>query len=171
MCDAFLGNGIFTADSDTWKYHRTMARPFFATERVSDFACFERHLLQALKIMSEHADRNQPLDVQARTSWFSLECRWNLIPDLLKHLWENSTKSSRTHFYWVALRFSSFTLDVGVDFLFGYSARSLIDIRIPTSSRLPYELFSDAFNLMSRLVTKRIRMCVLVSSPICEPKS
>jgi cytochrome P450 len=68
MFDAFLGRGIFTTDGDTWKFHRSMARPFFTTERVSDFDCFERHSLEALRIMSEHADRNQPLDVQARTS-------------------------------------------------------------------------------------------------------
>ncbi|KAF8514030.1 cytochrome P450 [Gautieria morchelliformis] len=120
MFDTFLGRGIFTTDGDTWKYHRSMARPFFTTERVSDFDCFERHSSEALRIMSEHADRNQPLDVQ--------------------HL------------------FSSFTLDVGTDFLFGYSPRNLGDLGISTPSCHSYDSFSEAFNFMNRLVTKRVRI-------------
>lgn len=67
MFDSFLGEGIFTVDGDAWKFHRTMARPFFATERISDFDCFERHSSKALGIMSKHADRDEPFDVQVRT--------------------------------------------------------------------------------------------------------
>lgn len=69
-----------------------------------------------------------------------------------------------THFSCCFLRFSSFTLDTGTDFLFGYSATSLIDFKTATPSRLAYESFSEAFDLVRNIVTKRVRMWVTGSS-------
>ena len=66
MFEPFLGSGIFTTDGDVWKYHRAMARPFFSTERTSDFDRFERHTSKALETMVEHAGRGEAFDVQAR---------------------------------------------------------------------------------------------------------
>ncbi|KAF9512803.1 hypothetical protein BS47DRAFT_1393957 [Hydnum rufescens UP504] len=43
MMEAFLGDSIFTTDGDAWRYHRALARPFFAHERTSHLDLFERH--------------------------------------------------------------------------------------------------------------------------------
>ncbi|KAL8276562.1 hypothetical protein RQP46_011052 [Phenoliferia psychrophenolica] len=39
----FLGSGIFNSDTDMWSAHRSMTRPYFASEKTSDFDIFNRH--------------------------------------------------------------------------------------------------------------------------------
>lgn len=43
ILDTFLGSGIFNSDGDAWKFHRSMTRPFFNRERISDFDIFHNH--------------------------------------------------------------------------------------------------------------------------------
>jgi hypothetical protein len=59
-------------------------------------------------------------------------------------------------------RFSCFTLDVGTDFLYGHSVGSLTD-RPSIPSRLAYRAFSEAFDLVRNIVTKRVKMCVVTA--------
>jgi hypothetical protein len=64
MLESFWGEGILTTDGDTWKMHRTNARPFFAYDRLSDFATFERHAQKLVDIMDQMAANSQRFDLQ-----------------------------------------------------------------------------------------------------------
>ncbi|KAF8502557.1 cytochrome P450 monooxygenase pc-3 [Hysterangium stoloniferum] len=125
MFDTFLGAGIFTTDGDMWKSHRTMARPFFAAERLSDLWCFETHTSATLEVMLKYAEDDKAFDIQAR-----------LVP--LIDILINSRR-----------RYSSFTLDAGVGFLFGQE---------PLSSAHGYQDFSEAFNNLSKIMSRRLRI-------------
>lgn len=51
----FLGDSIFTTDSEKWHESRQLIRPQFIKTRVSDLAIFERHTGKLLeKIRSGH---------------------------------------------------------------------------------------------------------------------
>lgn len=62
--ESFLGDGIFNRDGDLWKFHRSMTRPFFVRERVTEFDLFDRYTQKLLTRIAEHADRGQPMDLQ-----------------------------------------------------------------------------------------------------------
>lgn len=70
-----LGTGVFNADDEMWKFHRTMTRPFFSRERISDFELFGRHA--DLAIAKLKARLNQPglppVDFQDLVSRFTLD--------------------------------------------------------------------------------------------------
>src|ERR1700720_1527525 len=53
--------------------HRSMARPFFARERISDVVMFERHSARALTMISSLASSNQPCDAQDLYARFTLD--------------------------------------------------------------------------------------------------
>ncbi|OLL26170.1 Cytochrome P450 52A13 [Neolecta irregularis DAH-3] len=44
----FLGHGIFNVDHELWQTSRTLLRPQFVKERISDLELFERHFQQLL---------------------------------------------------------------------------------------------------------------------------
>ncbi|KAF8598665.1 cytochrome P450 monooxygenase CYP63 [Ceratobasidium sp. AG-I] len=62
--ESFLGDGIFNRDGDLWKFHRSMTRPFFARERISEFELFDRYTQKLITRLSEHSDRDAAVDVQ-----------------------------------------------------------------------------------------------------------
>lgn len=53
--------------------HRSLARPFFARDRISDFELFERYTSRTLAILSEKATSNQPIDVQDLYARFTID--------------------------------------------------------------------------------------------------
>ncbi|KAN0078302.1 Cytochrome P450 [Tylopilus felleus] len=69
----FLGDGIFNRDDQMWKSHRTLARPFFARDRISDFELFDRHSHRTISILSDMAAANQPCDVQDLYARFTID--------------------------------------------------------------------------------------------------
>jgi cytochrome P450 len=71
--ETFLGDGIFNRDNETWKMHRSMARPFFSRDRISDFEIFERYTTTTLAILSSLASSNQPCDAQDLYARFTLD--------------------------------------------------------------------------------------------------
>ncbi|TFY61812.1 hypothetical protein EVG20_g6918 [Dentipellis fragilis] len=71
--ESFLGNGIFNRDQEEWHAHRTIARPWFARDRISDFNLFDRHGTTALHIMSEHATEGRAFDMQDLLGRFALD--------------------------------------------------------------------------------------------------
>ncbi|KDQ14076.1 hypothetical protein BOTBODRAFT_132971 [Botryobasidium botryosum FD-172 SS1] len=73
MFESFLGTGIFTSDGETWKFHRSMARPFFVRERVSDFDYFERHSAKVISIMEHMSARSEACDFQDLFQKFTLD--------------------------------------------------------------------------------------------------
>ncbi|KAF8894969.1 cytochrome P450 [Mucidula mucida] len=48
-----LGSGIFNADGDMWRFHRTLSRPFFSRDRVTHFDIFDRHALSTIQNMKD----------------------------------------------------------------------------------------------------------------------
>jgi len=72
---AVLGVGVFNADDDMWKFHRTMTRPFFTRERISDFELYGRHADTAIsKLKSRFNEKAGPaIDFQDLVSRFTLD--------------------------------------------------------------------------------------------------
>ncbi|KAI0029775.1 cytochrome P450 [Vararia minispora EC-137] len=68
-----LGNGVFNADGDLWKFHRGITRPFFSRDRISDFAMFDRHTLEALGALRERLASGAPIDFQDLVSRFTID--------------------------------------------------------------------------------------------------
>ncbi|KAF8317441.1 cytochrome P450 monooxygenase pc-3 [Clavulina sp. PMI_390] len=68
-----LGVGVFNSDGAMWKFHRTLARPFFARDRISDFEIFEKHAESIIEIMKASFRSGTPLDIQDIFSRFTLD--------------------------------------------------------------------------------------------------
>ncbi|KAL0948004.1 hypothetical protein HGRIS_010626 [Hohenbuehelia grisea] len=88
--EMFLGEGIFNRDDEMWKMvcpcryvshkiepnplqHRSIARPFFARERISDFEDFERYTSRTLSLISGLSSSGQPCEVQDLFARFTLD--------------------------------------------------------------------------------------------------
>ncbi|KAF9466774.1 cytochrome P450 monooxygenase CYP63 [Collybia nuda] len=71
--ETFLGEGIFNRDDEIWRMHRSMARPFFARDRVSDFENFEKHTTRTISILSALANANQPCEAQDLYARFTID--------------------------------------------------------------------------------------------------
>ncbi|TFY69315.1 hypothetical protein EVG20_g3200 [Dentipellis fragilis] len=77
MRDLF-GTGVFNSDvhwieGELWKFHRSMTRPFFTRERLSDFDMFDRHAQEAIRLLRERLREGQPVDFQDLASRFTLD--------------------------------------------------------------------------------------------------
>ncbi|EIM92719.1 cytochrome P450 monooxygenase pc-2 [Stereum hirsutum FP-91666 SS1] len=68
-----LGTGVFNSDGDMWKYHRTMTRPFFTKDRISDFENFDRHAMASITLAKERLRTGFPIDFQDLASRFTLD--------------------------------------------------------------------------------------------------
>ncbi|PGH13217.1 hypothetical protein AJ79_03775 [Helicocarpus griseus UAMH5409] len=76
---AFLGDAIFTTDGDKWHSSRSLIRPMFTRERVSDLSTFERHVQKMLAIMNSPELQGQPVNV----SDFCLRLTMDIATDFL----------------------------------------------------------------------------------------
>ncbi|KAJ7887589.1 cytochrome P450 [Mycena olivaceomarginata] len=95
---SLLGTGVFNADGeyaaiysrglipsnapngssvrwvdDMWKFHRSMSRPFFHRERISDFDTFDTHTRDALAHLKKRLADGYPVDIQDCVSRFTLD--------------------------------------------------------------------------------------------------
>ncbi|CAE6339442.1 unnamed protein product [Rhizoctonia solani] len=72
---SLLGNGIFNSDGETWKFHRSMSRPYFTRDRISHFDNFARHADIAIsKLFARLAEPNHPaVDFQDLVARFTLD--------------------------------------------------------------------------------------------------
>lgn len=70
---SLLGNGVFAADGETWKFHRTMARPFFSNDRVSHFDIFHAAFEDLVSKVVARVDEGYPIDMQDAASKFTLD--------------------------------------------------------------------------------------------------
>ncbi|PPQ73503.1 hypothetical protein CVT24_007649 [Panaeolus cyanescens] len=68
-----LGTGVFAADGELWKFHRSMARPFFSKDRISHFENFDRHAEDALRQLKERLREGHPVDFQDLIARFTLD--------------------------------------------------------------------------------------------------
>ncbi|KAG6844792.1 hypothetical protein H0H87_003721 [Tephrocybe sp. NHM501043] len=68
-----LGYGVFNSDGDMWKFHRSMTRPFFTRDRISDFDLFDRHTTTVFAIIKERMRNGYAIDFQDLMSRFTLD--------------------------------------------------------------------------------------------------
>ncbi|KAF8998659.1 cytochrome P450 monooxygenase pc-3 [Cyathus striatus] len=70
---SMLGTGVFNSDGDMWKFHRTITRPFFVRDRISDFEIFGTHADDALRQAKTRLAEGYPIDFQDLVSRFTLD--------------------------------------------------------------------------------------------------
>ncbi|KAF8894964.1 cytochrome P450 [Mucidula mucida] len=68
-----LGSGIFNADGDMWRFHRTLSRPFFSRDRVKHFDIFDRHALFTIQKMKDRLRLGAPVDFQDLIQRFTMD--------------------------------------------------------------------------------------------------
>ncbi|KAF8605268.1 cytochrome P450 [Ceratobasidium sp. AG-I] len=73
MLEGFLGTGIFNSDGDIWKFHRTLARPFFERDRIADPSHFERHTSRLSSLLNSSYTGNTPFDIQDVFSRYTMD--------------------------------------------------------------------------------------------------
>ncbi|KAF8185157.1 cytochrome P450 [Pholiota molesta] len=71
--DSLLGTGVFNTDGEMWKFHRSMTRPFFTRERISDFEIYHRNSNIALRTAKNRLAEGFPLNFQDLVSRFTLD--------------------------------------------------------------------------------------------------
>ncbi|KXN86976.1 Cytochrome P450 52A3-A [Leucoagaricus sp. SymC.cos] len=71
--ESLLGTGVFNSDGEMWKFHRSITRPFFTRDRITDFDNFERHAQDALKNTKARLAEGYPIDFQDLVSRFTLD--------------------------------------------------------------------------------------------------
>ncbi|KAF8189728.1 cytochrome P450 [Pholiota molesta] len=71
--DSLLGTGVFNTDGEMWKFHRSMTRPFFTRERISDFEIYHRNCNIALRAAKGRLAEGLPLNFQDLVSRFTLD--------------------------------------------------------------------------------------------------
>ncbi|EJD40226.1 cytochrome P450 monooxygenase pc-2 [Auricularia subglabra TFB-10046 SS5] len=70
---SLLGSGVFNADGELWKFHRSMSRPFFNRDRISDFDIFSRHSSTAFRKMTDRIRTGVAVDFQDVAARFALD--------------------------------------------------------------------------------------------------
>ncbi|KAG6826535.1 hypothetical protein H0H92_015433 [Tricholoma furcatifolium] len=65
-----LGSGVFNVDGDMWK---SMTRPFFTRDRISDFDLFDRHATTVFALIKERMRNGYAIDFQDLMSRFTLD--------------------------------------------------------------------------------------------------
>ncbi|KAL4075543.1 cytochrome P450 [Scleroderma citrinum] len=70
---ALLGTGVFNSDGETWKFHRSMTRPFFSKDRISHFDIFEAHVEDAINQVKNRLKEGYPVNFQDMVYRFTLD--------------------------------------------------------------------------------------------------
>lgn len=68
-----LGTGVFNSDGDMWKFHRTMTRPFFTRERITDFEIFQKHADAAIAKIRGRVQSGIPFNFEDLIARFTLD--------------------------------------------------------------------------------------------------
>ncbi|KAF9040806.1 cytochrome P450 monooxygenase pc-1 [Panaeolus papilionaceus] len=71
--NSLLGQGIFNADGDMWKFHRAITRPFFTRERISDFDIYDKNADRSLQLARARLAEGYPIEFQDVVSRFTLD--------------------------------------------------------------------------------------------------
>ncbi|KAI6168981.1 cytochrome P450 [Pisolithus thermaeus] len=71
--NALLGTGVFNSDGETWKFHRSMTRPFFSKDRISHFDIFEKHAEDTINQAKARLQEGYPVDFQDMAGRFTLD--------------------------------------------------------------------------------------------------
>ncbi|CAA7269186.1 unnamed protein product [Cyclocybe aegerita] len=73
QANSLLGSGVFNADGELWKFHRSMTRPFFTRERISDFEIYDRNCDISLRQARTRLKEGYPVEFQDLVSRFTLD--------------------------------------------------------------------------------------------------
>ena len=73
----FLGNSIFTTDDVLWHNSRTLLRPQFIKDRVSDLETFEVHVQELIKILD--SKREQQIDISELFFAYTLDAATDFL--------------------------------------------------------------------------------------------
>ncbi|KAF8185162.1 cytochrome P450 [Pholiota molesta] len=73
LFEPLLGTGVFAADGEMWKFHRSMTRPFFSKDRISHFDNFDRHAEDAMHLLKQRLREGHPVDFQDLVARFTLD--------------------------------------------------------------------------------------------------
>ncbi|EAU87478.1 cytochrome P450 monooxygenase pc-3 [Coprinopsis cinerea okayama7 len=68
-----LGSGVFNSDGEMWKFHRSITRPVFTRDRISDFDIFDHHTDIALQKLKERLREGYAVDFQDLMARFTLD--------------------------------------------------------------------------------------------------
>ncbi|KAJ3569110.1 hypothetical protein NP233_g5265 [Leucocoprinus birnbaumii] len=68
-----LGVGVFNSDGEMWKFHRSITRPAFTRDRISDFELFDRHAEVVIHQLKTRLREGQPVDFQDLMGRFTLD--------------------------------------------------------------------------------------------------
>lgn len=71
--ESLFGTGVFNTDGEMWKFHRSITRPFFTKDRISDFANFDRHAQDAIKKAKDRLAQGYSIDFQDLVGRFTLD--------------------------------------------------------------------------------------------------
>lgn len=70
---SLLGEGVFNADGDLWRMHRSITRPFFTKDRIKDFETFDKYTMKAIKKMKERFNEGCALNFEDLMYRFTLD--------------------------------------------------------------------------------------------------
>ncbi|KAJ3503620.1 hypothetical protein NLJ89_g8348 [Agrocybe chaxingu] len=70
---SLLGTGVFNTDGEMWKFHRSITRPFFSRERISDFDIYARNSDLSLKQARQRLHEGYSINFQDLVSRFTLD--------------------------------------------------------------------------------------------------
>ncbi|KAJ7464359.1 cytochrome P450 [Mycena latifolia] len=68
-----LGTGVFNADGEMWKLHRSMTRPFFNRDRLSHFDIFDCHAADAISLLKQRMNAGYAVDFQDLIGRFTMD--------------------------------------------------------------------------------------------------
>ncbi|KIL58254.1 hypothetical protein M378DRAFT_170840 [Amanita muscaria Koide BX008] len=68
-----LGTGVFNSDGDMWRFHRSITRPAFTRDRISDYEMFDRHAKTVISQIKKRLKEGYAVDFQDLMSRFTLD--------------------------------------------------------------------------------------------------
>ncbi|KAJ7451311.1 cytochrome P450 [Mycena latifolia] len=165
---SLLGTGVFNSDGEIWKFHRAATRPFFTSDRISDFeifACLADCAIGRMKegLRAGHADLANRFTLDSTTSFLFGSCVDSLAAPLpypatvsvavIHHI------SSRFGWVWPLLELSGNTARVPMRVVDAYLAPIM---RSGTAERetLLDELLDELLYLTSDPKVLKDEMCV-----------
>ncbi|KAG8970880.1 hypothetical protein FRC03_000098 [Tulasnella sp. 419] len=92
-----LGTGVFNSDGPMWKFHRSIARPFFSRDRISDFDIFNRHCDHTILRMKNTFDKGDAIDFQDIAGRFTLDSASEFLFGQSVNSLEMTSKESDNH--------------------------------------------------------------------------
>lgn len=70
---SLFGTGVFNSDAEMWKFHRSITRPFFSRDRISDFDIFDRHADLVIAKLKERLNQGIAVNIQDLLSRYTMD--------------------------------------------------------------------------------------------------